>query len=59
MNIIYDINPETGKRLDNWFKIVDDDYDESSNEDQIEENFITLTKGQILKESKKKYLKNL
>ena len=59
LSLIDDINPETGKRLDNWFKIVDDDYDESSNEDQIEENFITLTKGQILKESKKKYLKNL
>ena len=54
LSLIDDINPETGKRLDNWFKIVDDDYDESSNEDQIEENFITLTKGQILKESKKK-----
>lgn len=53
LSLIDDINPETGKRLDNWFKIVDDDYDESSNEDQIEENFITLTKGQILKESKK------
>lgn len=54
LSLIDDINPETGKRLDNWFKIVDDDYDESSNEDQIEENFITLTKGRILKESKKK-----
>jgi len=54
LSLIDDINPETGKRLDNWFRIVDEEYDESSNEDRIEENFITLTKGQILKESKKK-----
>jgi len=54
LSLIDDINPETGKRLDNWFRIVDEEYDESSNEDRIEENFITLTKGQIIKESKKK-----
>jgi hypothetical protein len=54
LSLIDDINPETGKRLDNWFRIVDEEDDESSNEDQIGENFITLTKGQILKESKKK-----
>lgn len=52
LSLIDDVDPETGKRLDNWFKIVDE-------EDELNERFITLTKGQILKESKKKFLKNM
>ena len=48
LSLIDDINPETGKRFDNWFKIVDEE------DEGLTERFITLTKGQILRESKKK-----
>jgi hypothetical protein len=52
LSLIDDINPETGKRFDNWFKIVEEE------DEELNERFITLTKGQILRESKKKLLKN-
>lgn len=50
--LIDGIDPETNKRLDQWFKIVDEDMGDSEN--MMENKFLTLTKGQILSESKKK-----
>ncbi len=52
---IDEIDPDTGKRLDSWFKLVDDEEnkkDENIPIDNIEEGFIVLTKKDILKESK-------
>jgi len=40
LSLIDDINPETGKRFDNWFKIVEED-----DEEELSERYLTLTKG--------------
>lgn len=57
LSLIDEIDPETGKKIDSWFKLVDEDEEKNNDDnipiDNIDEHFVVLTKKDILKEASK------